>query len=102
MNREKRTAYRILVGEPEGMGPLWRSRRRWKNNIKMDLREIGWGSMYWIDLSSGGDEWSGVVNTVMNFLVIPSMLEIFLETERLAASQERLGSVELLSHSYGK
>jgi hypothetical protein len=48
---EKRNAYRILVGEPEGKRLLGRLRYRWVNNIKMNLREIGWDSMYWIDLS---------------------------------------------------
>jgi hypothetical protein len=42
---EKRNAYRILVGKPEGKGPLERPRRRWEDNIKTDLREIGWGGM---------------------------------------------------------
>jgi hypothetical protein len=47
---EKRNAYRILVGKPEGKRPLGRPRRRWVDNIKMDLREIGWDGMDWIDL----------------------------------------------------
>jgi hypothetical protein len=45
---EKGNAYRILVGKPEGKRLLGRPRRRWEDNIKMDLREIGWGGMYWI------------------------------------------------------
>jgi hypothetical protein len=49
--REKRNAYRILSGEPEGKRPLGRPRRRWEDNIKMDLREIGWGGTDWIDLA---------------------------------------------------
>jgi hypothetical protein len=48
---EKRNAYRILVGKPVGQGPLGRPRRRWTDNIKMDLREIGWDGMNWIDLA---------------------------------------------------
>jgi hypothetical protein len=47
----KRTAYRILVGKPEGKGPLGRPRHRWVNNVKMDLRKIGWDGMDWIDLT---------------------------------------------------
>jgi hypothetical protein len=47
----KRNAYRILVGKPEGKRPLRRPRHRWVDNIKMDLREIGWGGMEWIDLA---------------------------------------------------
>jgi hypothetical protein len=55
---EKRNAYRILVGKPVGKRPLGRPRRRWEDNIKMDLSEIGWGGIDWIDLAryrtSGG------------------------------------------------
>jgi hypothetical protein len=47
---EKRNAYRILVGKPEGKSPLGRPRRRWVHNIKMDLREIGWDGVEWIGL----------------------------------------------------
>jgi hypothetical protein len=53
---EMRNAYRILVGEPEGKRPLGRPRRRWVDNIKMDLREIGWDSMGWIDLALDRDK----------------------------------------------
>jgi hypothetical protein len=52
---EKRNAYRILVGKPEGKRPLGRPRLRWEDNIIMDLREIGWGSMDWIDLAQDRD-----------------------------------------------
>jgi hypothetical protein len=48
---EKRNAYRILVGKPEGKKPLGRLRRRWDDNTKMDLRETGWGGMDWTDLA---------------------------------------------------
>jgi hypothetical protein len=63
---EKRNAYRILVRKPEGKRPLGRPRRRWANNIKMDLREIGWDGMDWIDLAEDRDQWRALVNTVMN------------------------------------
>jgi hypothetical protein len=63
---EKRSAYRILVGNPEGERPLGRSRRRWEDNIKMDVREIGWGVMDWIDLAQDRDQWRALVNTIMN------------------------------------
>jgi hypothetical protein len=66
---EKRNAYRILVGKPEGKRPLGRPRRRWEDNIKMDLREIGWDGMNWIDLAQDRDQWRALVNTVMNFRV---------------------------------
>jgi hypothetical protein len=65
--RESRNAYRILVGGQEGKRPLGRPRRRWVDNIKMDLREIGWDGMDWIDLAQGRDQWRVQVNTVMNF-----------------------------------
>jgi hypothetical protein len=66
---EKRNAYRILVGKPEGKRPLGRPRRRWEDNIKMDLREIGWGGTDWIDLAQDRDQWRALVNTVMNIRV---------------------------------
>jgi hypothetical protein len=51
-------AYRILVGKVEGKRPLGRPGRRWEDNIKMDLREIGWSDMDWIDLAQHRDQWS--------------------------------------------
>jgi hypothetical protein len=67
---EKRNAYRILVGKPEGKRPLGRPRRKWVDNIKMDLREIGWDSMDWIDLAQDRDQWRALVKTVMNLRVL--------------------------------
>jgi hypothetical protein len=61
---EKRNAYRILVGKPEGKRPLGRPRRRWVDNIKMDLRVIGWD-----DVAQDRDQWRALVNTVMNLRV---------------------------------
>jgi hypothetical protein len=66
----KRNAYRILVGKPEGKRPLGRPRRRWVDNMKIDLREIGWVGMDWIDLAQDRDRWRALVNTVMNLLVL--------------------------------
>jgi hypothetical protein len=66
---EKRNAYRILVGKPEGKRPLRRPRRRCVDNIKMDLREIGLGGMDWIDLSQDRDWWRALVNTAMTLRV---------------------------------
>jgi hypothetical protein len=60
---------KILVGKPEGRRPLRRPRRRWVDNIKMDLREIGWGDMDWIDLAQNRDQWRALVNTEMNLRV---------------------------------
>jgi hypothetical protein len=62
-------AYRILVGKPEGKRPLGRPRRRWVNNIKMDLGEIGWDGIYWIDLAEDRDQWRALMNTIMNLRV---------------------------------
>jgi hypothetical protein len=64
--REKRYAYRIMVGNPEGKRPLGRPRRRWVDNIKMDLREIGWHGMDWGNQAEDRDQWSALVNAVMN------------------------------------
>jgi hypothetical protein len=58
-----------LVGKPEGRRPLGRSRRRWEDNIRMDLREIGFGDADWIHLAQDVDRWWALVNTVMNILV---------------------------------
>jgi hypothetical protein len=61
--------YRILVGTPEGRRPLGRPRRRWEDNIKMDLQEVRWGSMDWIDMAQDRDRCLTVVNAVMNLRV---------------------------------
>jgi hypothetical protein len=57
------------VGNPEEKKPLGRSRRRWVNNIKMDLRETGWDGIDWIDLAQDRDQWRAPVKTVMNLRV---------------------------------
>jgi hypothetical protein len=66
---ERRGAYRALVGKPEGRRPLGRPRHRWEDNIKMDLREVGWVDMDWIDLVQDRDRWRAVVNAVINLRV---------------------------------
>jgi hypothetical protein len=66
---EKRNAYRILVGKPKGMRPLRRPRRRWVDNIKIDLREKGWGGMDWADMAQDRDQWRALVSTVINLRV---------------------------------
>jgi hypothetical protein len=66
---ERRGAYRALVGKPEGRRPLGRPRRRWEDIIKMDLREVGWGGMDWINLAQDMDRWRALVNAVMNLRV---------------------------------
>jgi hypothetical protein len=62
--------YRVLMGKPEGKRPLERPRRRWEDGIRMDLREIGWGTVEWIQLAQVRDRWRAVVNTVMNLRVL--------------------------------
>jgi hypothetical protein len=64
-NGEKRNAYRILVGRPEGKRPLGKPWHRWVDNIKIDLK-IRWGGMDWIDLAKDRDQWRALVNTIMN------------------------------------
>jgi hypothetical protein len=61
-NGEKWNAYRILVGKPEGKRPLGRLRSRWADNIKMDLREIGWYGIDWIDMAQDRDQWRVLVS----------------------------------------
>jgi hypothetical protein len=67
--RAKRNANRILMGKPEGKRPLRRPRRRWLDNIKIDLRETGWDGMDWIDVAQDRDQWRARVNTLINLLV---------------------------------
>jgi hypothetical protein len=64
-----RDAYRILVEKSEGKRPRGRPRRRCVDNIKIDLREIGWDGMHWIELAQDMDRWRDLVNTVMNLRV---------------------------------
>jgi hypothetical protein len=66
---EKRNAYRLLVGKPQEKRPLGRPRRRWVDNIEMDLLEIGWGCVDWIGLAQDRDKWRVLVNAVMNLRV---------------------------------
>jgi hypothetical protein len=63
---ERRGVYRILVGRPDGRRPLGKHRHRWEDNIKMDLREVGWGDVVWIELAQDRDRWRALVNAVMN------------------------------------
>jgi len=61
--------YRILVGKPERKRPLERPRRKWEDNIKMDIQEVGCGGMDWIELAQDRDRWQVLVNVVMNLWV---------------------------------
>jgi hypothetical protein len=66
---EKRNAYRILVGKPEGRRPLGRPRHRWVDNVRMDFEKMGWGDVDWIDLSQDRNRWRALVNSVLNLRV---------------------------------
>jgi hypothetical protein len=68
-NGEKRNAYRLLVGKPEGKKPLGRARHRWVDNIRMDLGEVVWGDVDWIGLAKDRNRWRAVVNSVLNLRV---------------------------------
>jgi len=61
--------YRILVGKPQGRRPLGRPRRRWDYNIRMDLREVKWGCVDWMELAQDRDRWRALVSAVMNLRV---------------------------------
>jgi len=66
---ERRGVYRVLLGKPERKRPLGRPRRRWDDNIKMDLQEVGSGGMDWIELAQDRDRWRARVNAVMNLRI---------------------------------
>jgi hypothetical protein len=66
---EGRAVYRVLVEKPDGKGPLGRPRHKWEDNIKMDLQQVGCGSMDWIELAQDRDRLRALVNAVMNLRV---------------------------------
>jgi hypothetical protein len=66
----ERNVYKVLMGKPEGKRSLGRPRPRWKDGIRLDLREIGWESVDWIQLAQDRDWWQALVNTVMNLQVL--------------------------------
>ena len=68
---ERRAVHKVLVGKPEGKRPLGRPRRRWEDNIKMALEEVGSGCGDWMGLAEDRDRWWALVSAVMNFRVVP-------------------------------
>jgi hypothetical protein len=66
---ENRNAYRLLVGKPDGKRPLGRTRRKWVDNIRIDLGEVGWGDVDWIGLAKDRSRWRALVNWALNLRV---------------------------------
>ena len=66
---ERRGVYMVLVEKPEGRRPLGRPRRKWEDNIKMDLQKVGCGGINWIELAQDSDRWRAIVNAIMNLRV---------------------------------
>ena len=64
---ERRGVYKVLVGKSEGKRPLGRLRCGWEDNIKMDLQEVGWEGMDWIDVAQNRERWRALVRAIMNF-----------------------------------
>jgi hypothetical protein len=83
---EKRSAYRLLVGKPEGKGPLGRPRRRWVANIRMDLGEVEWGDEDWIGLAKDRNRWRALVNSVVLSSIELVSLYWFIGYRRLTES----------------
>jgi hypothetical protein len=94
--REKRNAYRLLVGKPEGRRRLQRPRRRWLDKIRMDLVEVGWGYVDWIGLSRDRGRWRALVNSVLN-LWVPQNAGKNRVSKQLGLSRVVLSSTELVS-----
>ena len=85
---EERGAYRVLVGKPVGRRPLGRHRRRWVDNIRNDLQEVGYGYMDWIGLAPDRDEWLTLVSAAMN-LRVPQNAGNFLTSCRPVSCSRR-------------
>jgi hypothetical protein len=99
-NGEMMNAYRILLRKRKGKRPLERPRRRWVDNIKMNLREIGWGGMNWSDLAQDMlDQWRVLVNTVKN-LWVPSNVGKFLSSYTTGGFSRRVQIHEVSQESY--
>jgi hypothetical protein len=76
--RKERKVHKVLMGKPGGKRPLERPRHRWEDGIRMDLSEIGWGSVDWIQLAQDRDQWWDLVNTVMNLQILAPWSELVL------------------------
>jgi hypothetical protein len=90
----ERNVYKLLMGKPEGKRLLGRPRRRCEDGIRMDLREISWGSVYWIHLAQDRDRWRAVVNTVMDLRVLAPriwLVKITIGVQLALANFKRVG-----------
>jgi hypothetical protein len=67
--KERRGVYRVLMGKPDEKRKLGRPRRRWEDNIKMNIQEVRWWGIYWIDMAQDRDSWRALVNAIMNLRV---------------------------------
>jgi hypothetical protein len=92
---EKRNAHSLLMGKPEGKRLLGRPRRRWVDNIRMDLAEIGWGSVDWICLAQDRDKWRAIVNAVINCQFHKMQRNCYVASQ-LVASRVVLSSIEMV------
>jgi hypothetical protein len=88
---EKRKAYRLLMGKPEGKGPLGRPRRRCVDNIRMDLGQVGWGDVDWIGLAKDRNRWRALVNSIFGFHKMLGNYRVF--------SRVVFSSIELVSYT---
>jgi hypothetical protein len=91
---EERGVHRVLVGKPEGKRPLGRPRRRWKDNIKMDVQKVGEGRRDWTELAQDRDRWRALVSTVKKLRVPHNARNFLASCENWSASQEGLYSME--------
>jgi hypothetical protein len=71
VRENRRYVYSLLVAKPVGMKPLTSSSHRWENNSRMDLQQVGWGGMDWMDVVQDRDRWLAILNVVMNMQVTP-------------------------------
>jgi hypothetical protein len=91
---EEMVVHRVLVGKPEGKRPLGRPRRRWEDNIKMYVQEVGGGCGDWMELAQARDGWRALVSTVKNLRVPYNAGKFLVSCEDWSASQEGLCSME--------
>jgi hypothetical protein len=96
MNGKKRNSYRLLVEKPEGNKSLGRPRRRWLDNIRMDIVEVEWGDVDWIGLAQDRDRWRALVNSVLNLRVPKNAGKLSSVKKQLGISRGVLSSMELI------